>query len=114
MPLLPPALLDKLAALTLTARKRGAGVMAGARASTRRGRSLEFADHRPYVPGDDLRLLDWHLYGRLDSLWVKLFEEEEDRVVQCLLDCSSSMAGEKLEPFKVLEIAPGNRTYLVE
>jgi uncharacterized protein (DUF58 family) len=97
MPLLPAALLDKLAALTLAARKRGPGVQIGGRASTRRGRSLEFADHRPYVPGDDLRLLDWHLYGRLDTLWVKLFEEEEDRVVQCLLDCSSSMAGEKLE-----------------
>jgi uncharacterized protein (DUF58 family) len=97
VPLLPPALLEKLTALTLAARRRGPGVRAGVRTSNRRGRSLEFADHRPYVPGDDLRLLDWHLYGRLDSLWVKLFEEEEDRVVQCFLDRSDSMQGEKLD-----------------
>jgi uncharacterized protein (DUF58 family) len=97
MALLPSALLDKLAALSLVARKRGSGVIAGARRSVRRGRSLEFADHRGYVPGDDLRLLDWHLYARLDALWVRLFEEEEDRVVQCLLDCSASMQGDKLE-----------------
>lgn len=97
MPLLPPALLEKLTALTLAARRRGPGVRAGTRTSDRRGRSLEFADHRPYVPGDDLRQLDWHLYGRLDALWIKLFEEEEDRVVQCLLDSSESMAGEKLD-----------------
>lgn len=96
MPLLPPALLDRLAALTLSAKRRGAGVTSGARKSPRRGRSQEFADHRPYVPGDDLRFLDWHLYGRLDTLWVKLFEEEEDRVVQCLLDASTSMQGDKL------------------
>ncbi len=95
--LLSPDFLKRLAALTLRSRKRGSGVRAGERRSNRRGQSQEFADHRPYVPGDDLRFLDWHLYGRLDSLWVKLFEEEEDRVVQLLLDCSSSMEGEKLE-----------------
>ncbi len=94
--LLPASLLDRLAALTLRARRRGAGVTTGGRKSPRRGRSQEFADHRPYVPGDDLRFLDWHLYGRLDALWIKLFEEEEDRVVQCLVDCSASMQGEKL------------------
>ena len=47
--------------------------------------------------GDDLRFLDWHLYARLDSLWVKLFEEESDRTIQVLLDCSASMHGEKLD-----------------
>jgi uncharacterized protein (DUF58 family) len=107
MPLLPAALLDKLAALTLVARRRGAGVVAGGNRSIRRGRSLEFADHRAYVPGDDLRLLDWHLYGRLDALWVKLFEEEEDRVVQCLIDCSASMQGEKLDTARRLAAAIG-------
>lgn len=107
MPLLPPALLDKLGALSLVARRRGPGIQAGNRASIRRGRSLEFADHRPYAPGDDLRLLDWHLYGRLDALWVKLFEEEEDRVVQCLLDCSASMQGDKLDYARQLAAALG-------
>ncbi len=105
MPLLPASLLDRLAALTLRAKRRGAGITAGARPSTRRGRSQEFADHRPYVPGDDLRFLDWHLYGRLDTLWIKLFEEEEDRVVQCLVDSSGSMEGEKLDYARQLAAA---------
>ena len=97
MPLLPAALLQKLTALTLRADRRGSGVRGGERRSVRRGQSQEFADHRPYVPGDDLRFLDWHLYGRLDALWVKLFEEEDDRNVQIILDSSSSMEGDKLE-----------------
>lgn len=96
MPLLPPELLQRLASLVLASQRRDLAQRGGDRRSRRRGRSQEFADHRPYVPGDDLRFLDWHLYGRLDALWVKLFEEEDDRVVQLLLDCSASMEGEKL------------------
>ncbi len=97
MSLVPPKLLQKLARLGLSTRKRAAGARQGERRSIRRGQSQEFADHRQYVPGDDLRFLDWHLYGRLDTLWIKLFEEEEDRVVQLLLDCSESMEGDKLQ-----------------
>jgi len=96
MPLLPPELLRKLSRLSLRSRGRGEGVRGGERRSRRRGQSQEFADHRPYVPGDDLRFLDWHLYGRLDQLWVKLFEEEDDRVVLAALDASASMQGDKL------------------
>jgi len=107
MALLPPELLARLERLSLRSRKRGAGVRAGERASVRRGRSQEFADHRPYVPGDDLRFLDWHVYGRLDALWIKLFEEEDDRVVQLLLDCSASMKGEKLDYARRLAAAIG-------
>jgi len=97
MPLLPAALLRKLASLTLRSGRRAEGARGGEQRSTRRGQSLEFADHRPYVPGDDLRHLDWHLYGRLDQLWLKLFEETDDRVVLAMLDSSSSMQGEKLD-----------------
>lgn len=97
MALLDAAFLHKLDRLVLRTRKRASGARAGERRSTRRGQSQEFADHRPYVPGDDLRFLDWHLYARLDTLWVKLFEEETDRTVQVLLDCSASMEGEKLD-----------------
>jgi uncharacterized protein (DUF58 family) len=95
--LLGPDFLKRLAALTLTSRRRGSGVRSGERRSNKRGQSQEFADHRPYVPGDDLRFLDWHLYGRLDALWVKLFEEQDDRVVQLLIDASTSMEGEKIQ-----------------
>jgi uncharacterized protein (DUF58 family) len=96
MPLLSPELMKRLNNLTLRARRRGAGLRGGLRQSSQRGQSQEFADHRPYVPGDDLRFLDWHVYGRLDALWIKLFEEETDRVVQLLLDSSTSMEGAKL------------------
>ena len=95
-PLLSPSFLAKLAALTVKSRRRGAGVRKGERRSIRRGQSLEFADHRAYVPGDDLRHLDWHLYGRLNQLFVKLFEEKEDRTVQIFVDASASMEGDKL------------------
>jgi len=95
-PLLSPSFLAKLATLTMRSRRRGAGIRKGERRSIRRGQSQEFADHRAYVPGDDLRHLDWHLYARLDSLFVKLFEEKEDRTVQIFVDASASMEGDKL------------------
>jgi uncharacterized protein (DUF58 family) len=88
--------MKRLSALKLRSRRRASGVRVGERKSIRRGQSQEFADHRPYVMGDDLRFLDWHLYARLDSLWVKLFEEESDRTIQVLMDCSASVQGAKL------------------
>ncbi|MCO4747402.1 MAG: DUF58 domain-containing protein [Proteobacteria bacterium] len=107
MPLLSAKLLTRLSNLTLRSRRRAAGVRVGSRKSQRRGQSQEFADHRPYVAGDDLRFLDWHLYGRLDTLWVKLFEEQEDRTVQVLIDSSASMEGEKLEYARKVAAALG-------
>src|SRR5512140_1970914 len=66
-------------------------MMKGERRSIKRGSSLEFADYRSYTPGDDLRRLDWNVYGRLDRPFLKLFEEEEDLAVHVLLDGSRSM-----------------------
>lgn len=97
MALLSASFLQRLGRMALGSRKRASGTQIGERRSQRRGNSQEFADHRQYVPGDDLRFLDWHLYGRLDSLWIKLFEEEQDRTVQILVDRSGSMEGEKLD-----------------
>ena len=68
------------------------GRLRGERRSKRRGFSTEFADYRDYVPGDDLRYLDWNIYGRLERLFVKLFHEEEDLTVSILVDVSASMA----------------------
>ena len=99
--------MKRLSALGIRSRQRGAGLSGGTRRSTRRGQSQEFADHRPYAPGDDLRFLDWHLYGRLDTLWIKLFEEQEDRVVQLLVDSSSSMEGDKLDYARKVAAALG-------
>ena len=65
--------------------------MKGERKSKRRGSSVEFAEHRNYTFGDDLRHIDWNVYGRLDKLFLKLFLEEEDLHVYTLLDTSLSM-----------------------
>jgi uncharacterized protein (DUF58 family) len=65
--------------------------MKGDRRSKKRGVSIEFADYRDYVPGDDLRHLDWNVYARLERPFIKLFEEEEDLAVHFLVDASKSM-----------------------
>ncbi|HLF90198.1 MAG TPA: DUF58 domain-containing protein [Anaerolineales bacterium] len=83
--------LRKLNTLTLIANKVRAGAMKGDRRSKKRGVSIEFADYRDYVPGDDLRHLDWNVYARLERPFIKLFEEEEDLAVHLLVDASKSM-----------------------
>ena len=90
-PLLDPAFLHKIEQLELVSRKIFVGRMKGERKSKRRGSSVEFAEHRNYAFGDDLRHIDWNVYGRLDKLFVKLFHEEEDLHVYTLLDTSESM-----------------------
>ena len=89
--LLPPALLAKLERMELVSRKIFRGRMKGERRSMRKGQSVEFADFRNYVPGDDLRFVDWNLYARLDKLFLKLFLEEEDLHFYTLIDVSDSM-----------------------
>ena len=90
-PLLEPEFLHKLEQLELVSRKIFVGRMKGERKSKRRGSSVEFAEHRNYTSGDDLRHIDWNVYGRLDKLFLKLFLEEEDLHVYTLLDTSLSM-----------------------
>jgi hypothetical protein len=91
VPLLDPDFLHKLELLELVSRKIIVGRMKGERKSRRRGSSVEFAEHRNYTVGDDLRHIDWNVYGRLDKLFLKLFLEEEDLHVYTLLDTSLSM-----------------------
>jgi uncharacterized protein (DUF58 family) len=81
----------QLERLELVTRKVFRGRMKGERRSKRKGQSVEFADFRGYVPGDDLRSLDWNLFARLDKLIVKLFLEEEDLHFFTLIDASLSM-----------------------
>ena len=90
-PLLDEDFLARCSRLALISRSVVRGKLRGERRSRRRGMSTEFADHRDYVPGDDLRHLDWNIYGRLEKLFIKLFEEEEERNVVLLLDASRSM-----------------------
>jgi uncharacterized protein (DUF58 family) len=90
-PLLDPEFLHKLEQLELVSRKIFVGRMKGERKSKRRGSSVEFADHRNYAVGDDLRHIDWNVYGRLNKLFLKLFLEEEDLHFYTLVDTSLSM-----------------------
>jgi uncharacterized protein (DUF58 family) len=89
--LLSPALLAKLERMELVSRKVFRGRMKGERKSKRKGQSVEFHDFRHYAPGDDLRLIDWNLYARLDQLFLKLFQEEEDLHFYAMIDASESM-----------------------
>jgi uncharacterized protein (DUF58 family) len=89
--LLSPKFLARLEQMELVSRKIFRGRMKGERRSKRKGQSVEFADFRNYVPGDDLRFLDWNLYARLDKLFLKLFLEEEDLHFYGLIDTSGSM-----------------------
>ena len=88
--LLDPAFMARLDQLDVMSRKMLAGKMKGERRSKRRGQSVEFADFRNYVVGDDLRFIDWNIYARLDRLFLKLFLEEEDLALYVLLDVSKS------------------------
>ena len=91
-PLLPPELLGRLEQFQLLARRFSKSVAKGERRSRSRGQSVEFADHRNYSHGDDFRYLDWNLFGRLDRLFIKLYEEERELPVTLILDASESMA----------------------
>jgi uncharacterized protein (DUF58 family) len=90
-PLLSSEFLRRLEALELVSKKILAGRMKGDRLSRRKGRGSEFADYRPYTVGDDLRFLDWNLFGRMEKLFLRLFLEEEDLHVYLLVDNSRSM-----------------------
>src|SRR5262245_55849314 len=89
--LLPEPIRRRFDALTLMAKNIRSGAMKGERRSVKRGTSIEFADYRNYVPGDDLRKLDWNVYARLERPVIKLLEDEEDLAVHLLLDISASM-----------------------
>lgn len=85
------AFLAKLEQLFLLSRRIFRGQARAERKSRKAGASLEFADYRNYAHGDDLRNIDWNVYGRLEKLFLKLFEEEEDLHIYILVDASSSM-----------------------
>jgi hypothetical protein len=90
--LLDPAFMNRLDSLDVLSRKILQGKLQGERRSKRRGQSVEFADYRPYVAGDDLRFVDWNIYGRLEQLFLKLFLEEQDLTVHIVVDGSASMS----------------------
>jgi uncharacterized protein (DUF58 family) len=90
-PLFEPEFLARLEQLTFLSHRLYRSGVRGERRSNTLGRGVEFADHRSYHIGDDYRYIDWHIYSRLDRLFVKLFSEEEDVTVHLLVDGSRSM-----------------------
>jgi uncharacterized protein (DUF58 family) len=95
---LQPATVARLGRLRLAGRRRVEGRFAGAHLSRRYGASLDFADYREYVPGDDLRRIDVHAYARLGKRLVKLYEAEDEAALRVVVDLSASMRfGRKLE-----------------
>lgn len=93
-----PADAAKLGKLQLFAREVVEGVITGLHKSPHRGFSAEFSEHREYVPGDELRHMDWKVVGRSDRYYIKLFEQETNLRATLVLDNSNSMCfGDKLE-----------------
>ena len=90
--LLSPEELERYGDLLIFARSRVEGYFAGKHPSPHRGSSVEFTEYREYVPGDDIRRIDWRAYGRTRRLFVRSYESETDMVVYLLVDASASMS----------------------
>jgi uncharacterized protein (DUF58 family) len=88
---LDPAVLAEISRLDLRARQVVEGYVSGLHKSPRKGYSVEFAEHREYVPGDDIRHIDWKLWGREDRFYIKQYEEETNLRCHLMLDTSESM-----------------------
>ena len=102
---LSPDGLQQLGRLDLVAKLVGDSVQQGLRQSCRRGFSTEFSDYKPYVPGDDPRFLDWHVYARTDRLLTKQFEAETSLESWLVLDATQSMAWRWRQTVTKLEYA---------
>src|SRR5689334_9335504 len=91
MPTLDPASLARLGSLPIQARVIVEGALSGRVGALWHGSSLEFAEHKEYSPGDEIRHIDWKAYGKLDRYYVKQFEQESQLSVHLVLDASGSM-----------------------
>ncbi len=94
MTMLSDAFLSRMDTLMLALKGRASGGAGGVRRSRQTGSSAEFSDYREYIPGDDIRRIDWNALARFDRIFLKLFMEEQESAVTVLLDGSASM-GEK-------------------
>jgi uncharacterized protein (DUF58 family) len=116
-PLLDPQTLAQLDGLELRARRIVEGYVAGLHRSPYQGFSNEFAEHREYAPGDDLRYVDWKVFGKSDRFYLKQFEEETNLICYLLLDASESMQykspGAPLSKLAYSQTAAAALAYLV-
>ncbi|HWI64246.1 MAG TPA: DUF58 domain-containing protein [Symbiobacteriaceae bacterium] len=107
-----PGFLNQLRAMVLQNKRMLPGPGAGRRRSPRAGSSVELMDYRNYVPGDDLRRLDWNVLARLDSLFVRVFRAEENLLVRIYLDVSRSMAFGQPAKFDLARSLAGALAYM--
>jgi hypothetical protein len=120
-PVLPAATVAKLARLRLAGRRRVEGRFSGGHLSRRYGSSMDFADYREYVPGDDPRHIDTHAHARLGKRLIKLYDAEDEAALRVVIDRSASMGfGRKLQAavevaaaFAVIATATGDRVRLL-
>ncbi|MFH1999808.1 MAG: DUF58 domain-containing protein [Planctomycetota bacterium] len=111
-----PKVLNKISRLELRARLVVEGFLSGRHRSPYHGVSVEFAEHREYVPGDDLRHLDWKVFGKTDRYYIKRYEEETSLTCQIVVDGSASMqyAGERgVSKFDYAATAASALAYLI-
>jgi uncharacterized protein (DUF58 family) len=109
--LLDSKTIARLSRLDVSSRKIFSGKLQGERRSKRRGESVEFADHRPYTTGDDLRHIDWNILGRLDKLFMKVFLEDEDLSLHLVLDASASADCGEPSKFRFMQQAVAALAY---
>lgn len=88
---LAPETLAQLSSFELRARMVVEGISSGMHSSPKQGMAVEFAEHRPYTPGESLRHLDWKMFGRSDKLYIKRYQQETSLDVVILVDSSNSM-----------------------
>src|SRR5690242_16674561 len=93
-PLFDAAFLHQLEKIHLATKQIFAGHLAAKHRSAAKGSGMEFADVRDYTPGDDLRQVDWSLYGRVGKLFTRLYHVEQDQTVYLLFDASPSMSAD--------------------
>lgn len=112
---LDPEVLNKISRLDLLAKQVVEGFVTGMHRSPHHGFSIEFAQHREYVPGDDLRHVDWKVFGRSDRYYIKQYEEETNLVACIVLDCSESMryASEGISKYRYACMVAASLAHLI-
>src|SRR5215468_10727331 len=110
-----PTSLAKYGRLTLIARSLVEGFFTGVHKSPYKGFSVEFAEHRQYYPGDEIRHIDWRAYGKTDRYYIKEFEEETNLKAYLLVDASGSMgfSGRNASKFQYAQYIAASLAYLM-
>jgi uncharacterized protein (DUF58 family) len=115
--LLDPRVLAKLGNLKLRVRAITEGILTGLHKSPHHGQSIEFAEHKEYAPGDEVRLIDWKAYGKFDKYYVKKFEQETNLRAYLVVDASGSMgyrgAPERMSKLEYASALAASLAYLL-